>query len=134
MAKRIIVLLLILIFISCATMPEKKELESSLKESAERYWQIRLNGNLEEIYEMEYKEGLPPIDKYKVEAGLIRKNIITKYSIKDIIIEGSNGTVYVEFSITIPPVPQPFKQTLTDKWIWDRGWKHILNPKKIKQG
>ncbi|GAB4541687.1 MAG: hypothetical protein Fur0020_11160 [Thermodesulfovibrionia bacterium] len=135
MAKRIVILLLVLFLSSCATtMPEKKGLESSLRNSAEKYWQIRLNGNLEELYEMEYREDLPPLDKYKVEAGLIRKNIITKYSVKDIIVEGNRGTVYIEFLITIPPVPQPFKQTLIDRWIWDKGWRHILNPRKVKEG
>ncbi len=134
MAKRLIILLSVLLLFSCATtMPEKKDLEASLRESAERYWEIRLKGNLEDIYDMEYREDLPPLDKYRVRAGLIRKTLITKHRIKDVVVDDKDGIVYVEFHIMLPPVPEPFKQTMTDRWVWDGEWKHILDPKKRKK-
>lgn len=129
----LIILSSLLLFFGCATMPEKKELETSLREAAEKYWEVRLKGNLEDIYGMEFKEDLPPMDKYKVTTGLIRKNLITKHRIKDVVVEGKDGTVYVEFHISMPPVPKPFTQTMTDRWVWDREWRHILEPSKKKQ-
>lgn len=137
MARRLIALLFILSFSAlssgCATMPEQKDLESTLKEAAERYWNIRLKGELKDAYNMEYEEGGLPsdMDRYLYKAGLIRKFIITKHRIKEVTVEGKNGTVLLELHIRMPAIPAPFKQTMKDSWIWDGKWRHILNPKEF---
>ncbi len=136
MAKKLINIFFIVSLIAsisaCATMPGKKDLELSLKKAVKKYWKIRLKGELKDAYKMEYEGGgLPDTkEKYFYKAGLIRKFIITKNKIKEVKIEGKNATVILELYLLMPGISKPFKQPLTDLWVWDRKWKHILDPKE----
>lgn len=136
MAKKLINIFFIVSLIAsisgCATMPGKKDLELSLKKTARQYWKIRLKGKLSDAYKMEYEGGGRPdtMDRYLYKAGLIRKFTITKNRIKEVKIEGKNATVIMELDLMMPGISKPFKQSMTDLWIWDRKWKHILDPKE----
>ncbi len=136
MAKKLINLFFIVSLIAsisgCATMPEKKDLELSLKKAVRKYWKIRLKGDLRDAYKMEYEEGGLPntMDRYLYKAGLIRKFTITKNKIKEVKIEGKNATVILELYLLMPAISKPFRQSMTDLWVWDRKWKHILDTKE----
>lgn len=138
MAKRLSLFILLTLIASlnflsaCATMPEQKDLEISLRKTVKKYWDIRLTGDLEELYDMEYSEDLPPFDQYEVKAALIRKFIIRKNIIKKVTIEEKNAAVVLEQHIILPPLPEPLKQAYRDKWIWDGKWKHIFRHGKKK--
>ena len=135
MAKRLIILFFTVslgAFTSnCATMPQQKDLGASLEKQAKKYWDIRLNGDVSVIYDMEYKEDLPPFDKYSVDVRRIRKLGVRRHRLKEINVDGKNGTLLVEIHLVLSPVGKTVKHKMTDYWIWDGQWKHILNPKEF---
>ncbi len=136
MAKKLrFFLLLTLIFSinllsACATMPEQKDLEISLRKTAKKYWDIRMKKDLKDLYDMEFRDNRPPLDKYMVKAALIRKFHITKQRIKTVEIQGTNAAITFNQHIMMPAIPAPLTQTFRDLWIWDRKWKHIFDPRK----
>jgi hypothetical protein len=120
------IILLLGLALGCATAPPDPEgLSRSLKAAAYDYWEKRLNGNIEYIYKMELKEGLPPFAEYGDKSQAIRKFEIKSHSIKDLRVEGDKGTVAVEFSVLMPPVSKPLKQMIEEEWVLRGGkWFH----------
>jgi len=130
MKKILMLIIVILLFSGCATVKEKKSKEELLRESVNYYWNIRLKGELQKIYNIEDKNFCPSFEDYKVEAALIRKFDIREFNIKEVTIKNNIAKVIVEFSFYMPPVSKPFKQSIIDRWIWkDRKWWHIFNKK-----
>ncbi len=122
-----LIFLCILLFAGCATTPTKADIEQSLRERAEAYWKLRMADKYEETYEMEYKEGLPPFAEYLDKVRAMKKIHIVGHSIKSIKTDGQNGTVEVEIRFILPITTKPFKQTLPDLWVYERGkWRHQL--------
>jgi hypothetical protein len=134
MGRRLILMAMLIIFMvytpGCSTIPEQKDLEVSLRESVQRYWDIRLKGNVDDIYDMEVGEDLPPIEEYRLEATLMRRITIVKYDIAEITVTGKEGNVRLQVHIMVPVTSRPIKQPLMDRWIWDGKWKHLWIKKK----
>ncbi|OGW37415.1 MAG: hypothetical protein A2Y97_01775 [Nitrospirae bacterium RBG_13_39_12] len=126
---------LILFLCNCATIPGQAETEESLRSTASNYWKMRLEGKLEDTFKMEDKErliernreGFPLNEYYKAKARLAAP--IVSFKINSVSIEdGNKGRVDVEFGLTMPQVPYPVPQLLTDEWIFKNGrWQHLLH-------
>ncbi len=93
------------------------------------YWQKRLHDDdLKELYEkFEFPQNLPAFEEYKYKAIAIRRITISNFDINNIILDGDNATVKMEFALVLPLTSKPFKEPLADKWIWKDGqWYHIF--------
>lgn len=116
------------LLVGCATIPSNEtDLRESLRAEAVKYWDMRMKDMYEETYKMEHRDELPTYTEYINKAMMIKKANITSHLIKDVHIEGDRGVVDVEFSFIMPPVTKPFKQVMTDEWVYKGGrWWHRL--------
>ena len=126
----------IVLLCGCATIPREGDLKESLRSAASNYWKMRLEGKLEDTFKMEEKEGLIsankrglPLNEYYKAKATIGGQIIS-YSIKDVQVLDGKGRVDVEFGLTLPEIPYPVHDILTDEWIFKNGkWRHIFPPR-----
>ena len=142
MIERICRILLISLILSgfvvllygCATIPKEADINESLRSEALHYWKMRIEGKYEDTFKMEEKErlikrnteGLPLNEFYKAKAMVTGP--ITSYSIKDVRILDGKGKVNVQFTLTLPEIPRPVSQILTDEWILENGkWLHLFH-------
>lgn len=121
----LVILVLLYITCGCATVNEKNE--ESLRTVAEEYWKLRIEGNFDKSYKLEYKKDLLSFEDYKNIAVGILKASVKKFRLNEIRIEGENALIDVEFYFLLPGVSKLSKDILTDKWIYKNGkWWHIL--------
>jgi hypothetical protein len=119
---------------ACATVPQEADLKESLRNSASVYWKMRMEGKFEETLKMEDEEVLEKAnrgemslsDYYKAKAKIADN--VQSFIIKDVQqLQGDKGRVDVEFTFIIPQVTQPFRQILTDEWVFKSGkWRHLF--------
>lgn len=103
--------------------------EESLRAAAEQYWKLRMADKYEETYKMEDRTALPPFVQYRDQVMAMKKITILKYEVKDVIVDDNAGTVRLDFFTILPPLANPFKQPLYDKWVFREGaWWHVLPP------
>ncbi|HUO76579.1 MAG TPA: hypothetical protein VMU21_03290 [Thermodesulfovibrionales bacterium] len=111
---------------NCATIPEQGDLKASLKESAEKYWKMRMDEKYEDTYKMEDKEGLPPFEAYLQKVKAMRRFAVAKYTITNESVEGEKGTVTVYLEVMLS-APRPIPSGFGDAWIYRNGrWRHVL--------
>jgi hypothetical protein len=101
---------------------------SSLRNDAEKYWNMRGQAKYEETYRMEKQEGLPAFEKYRNALASSNKNInVTSRVIKDVRIDGDNGLVDLEVTYLLTNIPKPLKDIIQDRWVFQDGkWRHVL--------
>ena len=117
----------VILLVSFATAQEKSSSEESLRSVAERYWNLRMGGKFEETYKVEDKEGLPPFETYRGEAGKIRGLDIASYRVKDASEAGGKGLVIVEFLLRFQGPPKPIPEDMRDQWVYKEGrWLHVF--------
>ena len=129
--------LVFVILMGCATVPLPKQAvtQESLKGTASAYWKLRMGEKYKDTFEMEDKEALqklngqgrPLYEFYVDRARAIRNTDIKSYSIKDVTLEDGKGRVDVEFIFTLPEIPKPIHQVVSERWVFRNGkWLHIL--------
>ena len=130
------VLGLVVLLFGCATVPvpEQADTQESLRDTASLYWKLRMDDNYKDTFKMEDKDALqkvsgkgkPPYESYVDQARAIKNNAINSYSIKDVTLQDDKGRVSVEFTFTMPEIPRPVSQIVTDEWIFKNGkWLHL---------
>lgn len=125
--KKIVLLLPIILVLlhGCATMPKEADLKESLKSKAEKYWKLRLQDKYEETYRMEDTLDLPSFDEYRETAKLIKKFKLESFTIDNIAVEGTKGTLNVRVRVIMSPVPKPVNDVFFDEWVFQsREWRH----------
>ncbi len=128
MERKIVYLLIFaLLFINygCATVHEKNE--EFLRSIAEEYWKLRIEGDFNKSYKLEYKENLPAFEAYKNIATGILKVGIKNFKLSNLRIEKETALIDVEFNFSLPGIGKTSRDILTDKWIYENGkWWHIM--------
>ncbi len=122
-------ILIIMIVHASADTIDRQGIKDTLKDTAHKYWNLRMQQDYEATYKMEDKEGLPSFKDYVPRVQAIKKFNIKSHSIKDIVVDdkGISGIVTIEFKILMPAISKPFIQLLDDKWVYkDEKWIHIL--------
>ena len=124
----LLALLLLAAFLgSCATIPEQRPDNESLRIVAENYWRLRMADDYERTYVLEGREDLPPFKDYLDKVRAMKKFTIVSYSIGKVSVDGTAGTVEVELNIMLPAQPKPIKQIVYDRWTYKEGkWLHLL--------
>ena len=122
----------------CATvsLPAQSDTQESLKATASLYWKLRLEDRYKDTFEMEDKDALreklkeskkPMYQSYEDRARALKNTEIKSYSIKDATLEDGRGRVNVEFTFTLPEIPRPVHQLVSDVWVFRDGrWLHLL--------
>jgi len=127
------ILWFVVLLCGCTTVLKETDPKESLKSIALTYWKMRIEGNYKDALKMEEKEQLTkgnttklPLDEYyKAKAEITSK--IDSYSINDVKILNDRGRVDVEFVFTLPQIPKPVHQKLSDEWILKDGkWLHLF--------
>jgi hypothetical protein len=133
-----LIFLLITLFLGCASvqLPQQSLSGDSLKETASLYWKLRLEKDeYKEIFKIEEPEALKKLnlydekkfDEYVSYVSAIKNIGISSYTVKNIRIKDNTGLVDMEFMFSLPQIPKPAKQILTDEWIYRDGrWLHVL--------
>lgn len=122
-----IFLVVVFLLASCATVPNKEDLEVALRTTADSYWKLRMEDKYEDSYRMEDKQGLPPFEEYRGRAMAMKKIKITSISIKNTTVSADGATVDLDWTYYLPPVSQPFHQMITDYWVYNNGtWRHVF--------
>lgn len=123
------------LFIGCATIPDEGNPKDSLTRAVSAYWKLRMEGKYEDTFKMEDKEdlqksnlgGVPLFEYYVSRAKGFKETSVRSYSLKDVAVHEDKGRVDVVFEFTLPEVPFPVHQTLTDQWVLRNGkWRHLL--------
>jgi len=110
----------------CATISAKGD-ENSLRMSAERYWNLRMEDKYNDTYKMEDSHALPPFEQYRDMAMAMKKIRITSISVKSAKVSGDKGVVELEWIYLLPSVPKPFHQIINDEWSFKDGkWVHTF--------
>jgi hypothetical protein len=122
-----IFLVVVLLIASCATVPNKEDLEGALRTTADSYWKLRMEDKYEDSYKMENKQGLPPFEEYRGRAMTMKRIRITSISVKSVSVSDDKGVVELEYSYLLPKLSQPFHQILMDYWGYNNGtWQHMF--------
>lgn len=121
-----------LILDSCAPLPKEvkeADLKESLRSTAVTYWKMRMGDKYENTYKLEDREGLPPFETYRMKVMAMKRIPILSHSVKEVRVTGDTALVDVEFSFILPATAKPFKQIVTEKWVYKEGqWWHQLPP------
>lgn len=123
------VIMIIMITQVSAEVTDRQVIIDALKNTAVNYWKMRMEQDYDATYKMEDKAALPSFKDYVPKAQAIKKLNIRSHTIKDIIVDGTSGTVTIEFKVLMPAVSKPFTQFIEDKWVYkNEKWLHILPP------
>jgi hypothetical protein len=112
---------------SCATVPEQKPDNESLRVAAESYWQARMNDDYKRTYALEEREGLPPFEEYLDKVRAMKRLNIESLTVGKVRVDGTSGEVEIDMKVMLPGMSAPLKQFFNDRWIYKRDrWRHLL--------
>lgn len=126
------ILLAVLVVISlngCASVGyDAADGEGQLRQTAERYWSLRMADDYRETYAMEANGAhLPPFDTYLQKVRAMKRLRITGYRITKVLVQGLQGELEVEFNFMVPGLSAPLTTSLRDLWVLqDDQWHHVL--------
>jgi hypothetical protein len=120
---------------SCATteIPKQANTEESLRNTASQYWNLRMAGKYKDALKFEDKNVLmennklgQPLNEYYEKKAAVA-GTVTSISVDSVRISHDKGMVNMIVNFTLPELPKPVHQFVSDDWVFKDGrWLHLL--------
>jgi hypothetical protein len=97
----------------------------SLQEQVRKYWEARIQGDVEQTYAL---EAPGTVEKLAYQKKLLKSPVIYRsYTIQSIKEDGDKAEAELRMEYILPGLSRPASSTMVDRWVKVRGqWYHNL--------